>query len=285
MEDGDEMEIGAGDASDIPPGPRVGRRGRAVRRRRLDGRGALREAGLTIRTPTILSLAAVGALAAGLGACGDDDSASAPGSAAPASPAPSRYAAARPARDRDRAAGATLTVRRTRYGTILADGRGRILRFTRDGRASRSRCYGDCAVAWPPFYARGVPKVRGAAKAGLLGTTRRRDGRVQVTYRGKPLYYYVTDTRPGEVTCQAVPEFGGTWYVTNPRRQHEPLAALSAAAHRGPPWASHGGLTVCRRRERLVDDPQRPLHRRRLQGPDTRVGTDCRGTREEQQQA
>jgi predicted lipoprotein with Yx(FWY)xxD motif len=152
--------------------------------------------------------ATLAAAASGLGACGDDETAQS------AVAAPDPPAATGPADERP--TGATLTVRRTRYGTILADGRGRILyEFTRDGTANRSRCYGDCAVAWPPFYTRGQPRVRGVARK-HLGTTRRRDGRLQVTYRGKPLYYYVTDTRPGQVTCQAVPEFGGTWYVTNP---------------------------------------------------------------------
>jgi predicted lipoprotein with Yx(FWY)xxD motif len=45
---------------------------------------------------------------------------------------------------------------------------------------------------------------------------RRRDGRLQVTYAGHPLYYYVGDRRPGEVLCQAVAEYGGTWYVVAP---------------------------------------------------------------------
>ena len=153
--------------------------------------------------------AAAGLLLAGLAGCGDDEAVR-PAVATPDPPA------AMTAAETQRPRGATLTTRRTRYGTVLADGRGRILyEFTRDGTANRSRCYGDCAVAWPPFYTRGRPRVRGLASR-HLGTTRRRDGRLQVTYRGKPLYYYVTDTRPGQVTCQAVPEFGGTWYVTNP---------------------------------------------------------------------
>jgi predicted lipoprotein with Yx(FWY)xxD motif len=161
-----------------------------------------------MKTITILCGLMVAATLAltGVTACaGDDDGADA------ATAAPVREASPGTAARR----GATLTTRRTRYGTVLADGRGRILyEFTRDGTANRSRCYGDCAVAWPPFYARGEPRVRGIASE-HLGTTRRRDGRLQVTYRGKPLYYYVTDTRPGQVTCQAIPEFGGTWYVTN----------------------------------------------------------------------
>jgi predicted lipoprotein with Yx(FWY)xxD motif len=47
----------------------------------------------------------------------------------------------------------------------------------------------------------------------LLGAARRRDGRLQVTYAGHPLYFYVGDRRAGDVLCQGVAEFGGTWYV------------------------------------------------------------------------
>ena len=54
------------------------------------------------------------------------------------------------------------------------------------------------------------------AHAGLVGKIRRPDDRLQVTYAGHPLYYYVGDRRPGQVLCQAVVEFGGTWYVVAP---------------------------------------------------------------------
>jgi len=47
----------------------------------------------------------------------------------------------------------------------------------------------------------------------LVGTTRRADGSLQVTYAGRPLYYYVGDRRPGQILCQNVPEFGGLWLV------------------------------------------------------------------------
>jgi predicted lipoprotein with Yx(FWY)xxD motif len=50
----------------------------------------------------------------------------------------------------------------------------------------------------------------------LLGTTKRRDGRRQVTYAGRPLYYYVNDRKPGQILCQNVAEFGGTWLVVRP---------------------------------------------------------------------
>lgn len=104
---------------------------------------------------------------------------------------------------------------RSRYGRVLFDGRPRLYLFTRE-RSSRSRCYGACATAWPPFLTTGEPRARTGARESLLGTTRRRDGKTQVTYRGHPLYYYVTDRKPGQITCQDVVEFGGTWLVVSP---------------------------------------------------------------------
>jgi predicted lipoprotein with Yx(FWY)xxD motif len=110
----------------------------------------------------------------------------------------------------------TLTAHGSRYGTVLFDGRGFVLyAFTRD-RAGRSACYGACAKAWPVFFSRGTPRAGRGVKRSLIGTTRRRDGRRQVTYAGRPLYFYVGDRRPGQILCQNVPEFGGTWLVVRP---------------------------------------------------------------------
>lgn len=110
----------------------------------------------------------------------------------------------------------TLTVRRTRYGRILFDGRGRVLyAFTRDRRGGPSRCYGSCARAWPVYFAKGTLRAGSGVKQSLLGTTRRRDGRRQLTYNGWPLYYYAHEG-PGEVKCQNVDQFGGLWLVARP---------------------------------------------------------------------
>ena len=111
---------------------------------------------------------------------------------------------------------ATLTVRTSNYGSILFDGRGRALyAFTRDRRGGGSRCYGACAKAWPVYFAKGRLLAGRSVKQSLIGTTGRGDGRLQVTYGGRPLYYYVGDG-VGEVKCQAVVEFGGTWLVVRP---------------------------------------------------------------------
>jgi len=112
---------------------------------------------------------------------------------------------------------AVVRVARTAYGWALTDRRGFALyRFTHD-RSAASTCYAACAAAWPPYVvARPPTGAGGDPRGGLVGSVRRRDGLLQVTYAGHPLYHYVGDRRPGQVLCQAVPEFGGTWYVVAP---------------------------------------------------------------------
>ena len=110
-------------------------------------------------------------------------------------------------------ASTTLTVRATSYGSILFDGGGHALyAFTRDRRGGPSTCYGACARAWPVYFAPGRQVAGRGVRQSLIATTRRRDGRRQVTYAGRPLYYYVGDGT-GQVKCQGVTEFGGTWLV------------------------------------------------------------------------
>ena len=109
-----------------------------------------------------------------------------------------------------------VTARISDYGRILFDGRGFALyAFTRD-RAGRSACSGSCAKAWPPFIVTRRLHADGGARGSLLGTTHRRDGQLQATYAGKPLYFYVGDRKPGQVLCQNVREFGGLWLVVRP---------------------------------------------------------------------
>jgi predicted lipoprotein with Yx(FWY)xxD motif len=122
-----------------------------------------------------------------------------------------------PARSSARAdaadARAAVTVRESRFGRILFDGKGFVLyAFTRDPKG-RSACSGACAAAWPPFLVGGKVRAGVGASGRLIGTTRRPDGKVQVTYAGRPLYYYVGDRQPGQILCQDIDEFGGTWLV------------------------------------------------------------------------
>jgi predicted lipoprotein with Yx(FWY)xxD motif len=110
----------------------------------------------------------------------------------------------------------TLTAESSDFGRILFDGRGFVLyAFTRDPRG-KSACVGECARAWPPYLVKTRPRAGTGVKARLLGTTKRAGGRLQVTYAGRPLYYYVGDRRAGQILCQDVTEFGGVWRVIRP---------------------------------------------------------------------
>jgi predicted lipoprotein with Yx(FWY)xxD motif len=126
---------------------------------------------------------------------------------------------ARPPGDRpgrSRSGGETVKVADSRYGRILVDGDGRTLYLFDKERGGSSECYGACAQAWPPLLTKGLPRAAGAADAKLIGTTKRSDGSVQVSYRGHPLYHYHGETEAGQVLCQNVSEFGGVWLVVDP---------------------------------------------------------------------
>jgi predicted lipoprotein with Yx(FWY)xxD motif len=111
---------------------------------------------------------------------------------------------------------ATVTAHSSRYGKILFDGRGRVLYLFARDRGGRSSCSGACAAAWPPFLTTRVPNGLAGVNAKLLGTTRRADGTLQVTYANHPLYYFKGDTKPGQIKCQNVSNFGGLWLVLAP---------------------------------------------------------------------
>lgn len=110
------------------------------------------------------------------------------------------------------ATGTRITLRGSDFGRMLwGPGRQAIYIFEND-RSGRSRCYGDCAEAWPPVFTKGKPRAGDGVRKRLLGTTTRRDGRKQVTYAGKPLYYYAHEG-PGEVLCHDVFLNGGYWWA------------------------------------------------------------------------
>ena len=110
----------------------------------------------------------------------------------------------------------SLTAHSSSYGRILFDGRGFVLYgFTKDPRG-RSVCSGACAAAWPPYIVRSKPAAGTGANGKLIGTTRRANGKLQATYAGRPLYFYVGDRKAGQILCQNVREYGGLWLVVRP---------------------------------------------------------------------
>jgi predicted lipoprotein with Yx(FWY)xxD motif len=119
------------------------------------------------------------------------------------------------------ARGTKLVVRQSEFGRMLFNAdRQAIYIFENDARG-KSNCYGECARAWPPVFAKGTPVAGRGVRKGLLGTTRRRNGRKQVTYDGQPLYYYAHES-PGEVLCHDVFLNGGYWWVVGPNGKRRP---------------------------------------------------------------
>ncbi len=108
--------------------------------------------------------------------------------------------------------GAVVELRTTALGKVLADARGRTLYLYTPDASGKSTCYGGCASAWPPLLTAAKPHAARGLSAKLLGTTRRSDGKLQVTYRGHPLYLYGGDRRPGQTNGEDV---GGVWYAVS----------------------------------------------------------------------
>lgn len=117
--------------------------------------------------------------------------------------------------------GTTITVRRSQFGPMLFNARRQAIYIFQNDRRKRTVCYGECAKAWPPVYTKGRPRAADGVRASLLGTIKRRDGRRQVTYAGKPLYYYAHE-RPGQVLCHNVNLNGGLWWVVGPDGKRRP---------------------------------------------------------------
>jgi predicted lipoprotein with Yx(FWY)xxD motif/plastocyanin len=129
------------------------------------------------------------------------------------------------------AAGTTVMVTKNdQLGSFLADDQGRTLYlFTKD-TPNTSNCYDKCAQAWPPLLTQGAAKAGDGVDASLLGTTTRKDGSMQVTYNGWPLYYFAKDQKPGDVTGQDV---GGVWYVISPKGDKVEAAESSSSGASG----------------------------------------------------
>jgi predicted lipoprotein with Yx(FWY)xxD motif len=111
---------------------------------------------------------------------------------------------------------AVVKTRHGKLGTFLVGPNGRSLYLFKADKTSKSTCYDACATAWPPLLTSGKPKAAGKTKSSLLGTTKRKDGKKQVTYKGHPLYYFITDTKAGDTKGQDVDGFGAEWYVVAP---------------------------------------------------------------------
>jgi predicted lipoprotein with Yx(FWY)xxD motif len=114
-------------------------------------------------------------------------------------------------------------------GTILTGPNGMTLYLYTKDTPGVSNCYDRCATNWPPLLLKsGEQPAAPAGLKGTLGTTTRKDGSIQVTFNGGPLYFWNKDKAPGDTTGQNV---NSVWFVLNP---DGPTVKLAQNAQLGP---------------------------------------------------
>ncbi len=118
------------------------------------------------------------------------------------------------------AKGTKLVLGDSEFGQMLYDENEQAIYVFERDTSEESTCYDECAAAWPPVLTPDEPAAGKGVDGSLLGTTERRDGETQITYGGRPLYYYAHEP-PGEVRCHNVDLNGGFWWVVG--RDGEPL--------------------------------------------------------------
>ena len=124
-----------------------------------------------------------------------------------------------------------VTLHTTKVGKVLATSSGRTLYLFLADKHGRSACYGKCANFWPPLMKKGKVSAAAGVKANLLSTTKRKNGKLQVRYKGHPLYLFKLDHSAGQIAGQGQNFFGGKWFV---------VSAAGAAIKTAPPG---GGTT------------------------------------------
>ena len=108
----------------------------------------------------------------------------------------------------------SISLRTTKVGKVLVAANGRTLYLFTADKSKKSVCFGQCATYWPPLFAH-TPTAGTGLNASLVGTTKRKDGKLQVTYGGHPLYFFAQDKKAGDVNGQGFVHFGGTWWVVS----------------------------------------------------------------------
>ena len=99
------------------------------------------------------------------------------------------------------------------FGAVLVAENGMTLYMYDRDADGVSVCYDECAQLWPPLLSEGAPVAATGVQADLLGTTRRNDGKLQVTYNKMPLYFWIRDRKLGDGTGQRVAYI---WFVVTP---------------------------------------------------------------------
>jgi predicted lipoprotein with Yx(FWY)xxD motif len=126
--------------------------------------------------------------------------------------------------------GSLVTLHKTSLGKVLATSSGMTLYLYTPDPKGKSVCNAGCDTTWPPLTTKGKPHAGMGLKQSLLGTTRRSNGKLQVTYKGHPLYRFTGDAKAGQDKGEG---YGGIWFVVS--------AAGKKIAPAQPPTTTSGG--------------------------------------------
>jgi predicted lipoprotein with Yx(FWY)xxD motif len=124
----------------------------------------------------------------------------------------------------------SISIGSSRLGAILVDHTGRALYMFGSDKPDASVCVAACARVWPPATVSGRPTAGARIKPTGLGTIRRADHTLQLTYYTHPLYTFSGDARGGQINGEG---FLGTWFVVSPSgsRIVDPKAPVAAAGY------------------------------------------------------
>lgn len=163
--------------------------------------------------PILAALALIGVLA--MAGCGSSSNSSSSGSGG--AYGGGEETTSKPAASTAASTGAPITVGTAKgVGKVLVDSNGLTLYYFQKDQNGESTCYGPCEAGWPPLTTEGAPQAGEGAMASKLGTTKRKDGTIQVTYNSWPLYTFVEDKKPGEDNGTDSKAFGASWYPLHP---------------------------------------------------------------------
>jgi len=135
---------------------------------------------------------------------------------------------------------AIVKMTKTDRGSVLVDGQGHSLYLFEKDEGHESYCSGACAAVWPPLRTSAMPHSAAGVAGGALGTIKRDDGGLQVTYYGHPLYYYAADaSTPGKTKGEELEQFGAEWYLVD--AHGKPVESEASSKSNSNSGSSSGG--------------------------------------------
>jgi predicted lipoprotein with Yx(FWY)xxD motif len=139
------------------------------------------------------------------------------------------------------AKGVAISTASGSHGVYLTGASGRAIYLWVADSNGMSSCSGACAKVWPPVTTDGTPSAGKGVQASDLGTITRSDGTKQVTYKGHPLYYFVSDTSAGSTTGEGSDSFGAKWWLLTPAGSAITTSASASPGSSSSSSSSAGG--------------------------------------------